>query len=313
MAIYDLTGGKYPSLVTAEIETSVYGFLKKGRALGHLLWHIHDTPSVFLVETSQSCTLAVLPGGQTAVMVPEDTYVSSSGGGQEPPSTYAVDNPFDLPLHLWDLKKWSELPQREEEPVRTYRTDDVHRTVCDRLGVYTRAVDDHIPHRIFVWVDKIEACAGGDLENASALLVQVIQHEIAHSMMDMNNSYAIHNDIFTYSHPAYRFIEEGLANGLSMHWCMETFNPKQQLFIDNFVMNQGLGYSEGSLIFHSSTRNQVEYAASEWRWSKSMFDGSIANALYRALAGNRNGSWLAEMLRNLREIHRQQIASRRSK
>ena len=36
MAIYDLTGGKYPSLVTTDIETSVYGFLKKGRALGHL-------------------------------------------------------------------------------------------------------------------------------------------------------------------------------------------------------------------------------------------------------------------------------------
>ena len=32
MAIYDLTGGKYLS----NIETSIYGFLKKGRALGHL-------------------------------------------------------------------------------------------------------------------------------------------------------------------------------------------------------------------------------------------------------------------------------------
>ena len=210
MAIFDLTGRKYSSLITKEFNETVYRCIgvRAHRISLHRFWRLEEIP-VYLVETTHSQSIVPIPKSQYAVKVPKDKWEEIS---EVTPQTSLNDL-----LRLRDLQEYWEGEKRPESNKGVWSV-----TVVDRLGVYISDKDPIVPQRIFVWVDKICQCANGDLDNASALLMQVILHELAHGFMDANGWIMEHrhNTRFTYNHPAYKFIEEAIANGLSLHLCM---------------------------------------------------------------------------------------------
>ena len=297
MAIYNLTHGKYPSLILNDFEACIYGCVDGCAKLRGILFsfcfdRLKEIP-IFLVESWQSLSLVPVPGCQCAVCIPPDQGVGFSGAEQDA-SLYSR-------LRLWELENWGEELHEDAEDNKDKRAI----TVSDYLGVYISDHDALIPKRIFVWVNKIVACANGDIENASALLKQVVLHELAHAFLDVRTG-NIHNAIFTYEHPAYSFIEESLANGISLHMCMNSFTPKQQSFIDQFIGNQGSEYSEGLQVYRLCTIHQAFSVGCEWRWAKVSFDKQIAEVIYCALNNACSANkvfWLNILSRGLNRIH----------
>ena len=306
MAIFNLTGKKYSLLITKKFKETIHNCLedRAHRDLLYRFWRLEEIP-VFLVEATQSQSVVSIPRSQYAIKVPKDKWEEVSEGNPE--------KSLDDYLHLRDLQEYWE-NEKIPEPGTQKRVWRV--TVVDRLGVYLSDNDPIIPKRVFVWVDKICRCANGDSDNASALLMQVILHELTHAFMDVSlMSNNRHNTLFTYNHPAYRFIEEALANGLSLHMCMPLLTAKQQLFLEQFVLHQGIGYSEGVPIFKSYPMPYVRRIGADWRWSKSFFNKDIAGVIYKALFNviPNSGSWLRPLGSGLRDVHVSIIHTQRNK
>ena len=298
MAIFNLTGKKYSSLITKEFKETIHNCLDV-RAPRHgllglgVVWRLEEIP-VYLVESAQSQSMASIPRCQYAIRIPKDQW--------EGLSEVSPDESLDDYLHLRDLQEYWKSEKMPKPKKGVWRV-----TVVDRLGVYLSDNDPVSPQRVFVWVDKICQCADGDFDNASALLMQVILHELTHAFMDVSlMSNSRHNTLFTYNHPAYRFIEEGLANGLSLHMCMPLLTAKQQLFIEQFVLNQGIGYSEGVPIFKSYPTHFVTKVGNCWRRSKSIFNKDIAGVIFKALFHliPNSGSWLKPLGCGLLDVYK---------
>ena len=306
MAIFNLTGKKYSSLITKEFKETIHNCLDV-RAPRHgllglgVVWRLEEIP-VYLVESAQSQSMASIPRCQYAIRIPKDQW--------EEISEVNLKESLNDYLRLRDLQEYWESGKKPEPKRGVWRV-----TVVDRLGVYLSDNDPVSPKRIFVWVDKICKCANGDFDNASALLMQVILHELSHAYMDESfMSDNRHNTFFTYNHPAYRFIEEAIANGLSLHICMPILNAKQQLFLEQFVLNQGIGYSEGVPIFKSYPMLYVNRVGVEWRWSKSFFNKDIAGVIYKSLLGVKinSGLWMRSLGRGLGDVHMNIIRAQRN-
>ena len=284
MAIFDLTGGKYPLLITQDLRLAVYNHNGPNAIIQQMIESRErdEYIPVFLVDTAQSNTLVIIPETHVAVKVPEHQRIEMTETNPEE-SLYRM-------LRLWELR---ELPNRIKEPESTQGGS--HLSIVDFLGVYTSDNDPIVPRRIFVWVDKINNCASGDIENACALLLQVILHELTHAFLDVTRIGKEHNSLFTYNHPAYRFIEEAFANGISLYLCMDSFSVKQQSFIEQFTLNQPIGYSEGLPIFKHYPRRYVERKGIEWMRSKESFTKSISDSIINALSNFNSGSWLGAL------------------
>ena len=303
MAIFDLTGGKYPSLNTQDLRKAVYEFNAPNTIHQRMVesQERDEIIPVFLVETAQSNTLVTIPETHFAVKVPEDQWLHTT-------ETNPGESLYNK-LRLWEL---GDLSGYSEESER--KKGNLCLSIVDIMGVYFSDNDPIVPNRVFVWVDKIYRCASGDIENAYALLLQVILHELTHAFLDVTRIGKKHNTLFTYSHPAYRFIEEAFANGLSLHMCMPILTTKQQLFLEQFVLNQGRGYSEGVPIFKSYPLLYVTRISIEWRWSKSFFNKDIAGVIYKALLciNLNSGLWLRPLGSGLRDVHTNIIRAQRN-
>lgn len=303
MKAFDLTTGKCLFYDTPALEASVTKCLEEAKLPMMLRVYFPDDIPVFLVKSQQSHSYVPIVGSQSAVLVPDNQAESADSP--------EWDDSLNSRLHIWDLKDWSEtLPPKgeesEEEPKK------VSTAIFDMLGVYISDNDPIIPKRIFVWVDKVYRCADGDDDNAKALLLQVVLHELAHVFLDVRGK-AIHNTIFTYQHPAYQFIEEGLANAISMHLCMGYFSQTQQTFISQFVSNQGDGYSDGGLIYTSFSIFRIFKVGEVWRWAKAAFNKEIAGSIFRALFNTAGGSWFQQLGRELIHIQRDFFQAQREK
>lgn len=303
MKIYNLTLGKYPSLTTTDLDTAVRRCLEDAKLPMLIRIFLQDNIPVFLVETLQSHSYVPVQGSQSAVLVP-DSHVECTVSQEQ-------DMSLNTRLHIWDLQKWSEtLPPKEEESEEEPKK--VSTAIFDMLGVYISDNDPIIPKRIFVWVDKVYRCADGDNDNAKALLLQVVLHELAHGFLDVRGK-ATHNTIFTYQHPAYRFIEEALANSISLHLCMSHLSQSQQIFISLFVSNQGDGYSDGGIIYTSFPIFRTFKVGEVWRWAKAAFNKEIAGSIFRALFNTAGGSWFQQLGRELIHIQRDFFQAQRGK
>lgn len=284
MAIFDLTGGKYPSLNTQDLRKVVYEFNAPNTILQRRVesQERDEIIPVFLVETAQSNTLVTIPETHFAVKVPEDQWLHTT-------ETNPGESLYNK-LRLWEL---GDLSGYSEESER--KKGNLCLSIVDIMGVYFSDNDPIVPNRVFVWVDKIYRCASGDIENAYALLLQVILHELTHAFLDVTRIGKKHNTLFTYSHPAYKFIEEAFANGISLHLCMDSLSVKQQSFIEQFTLNQPIGYSEGFPLFIKYPRGYVEKKGMDWRRSKVSFSKSISDSIITALSNYNSGSWLGAL------------------
>lgn len=311
MKAFDLTLGNHPFINTATLEASVTKCLEEAKlSMLQRVCFQADVP-VFLVESIQSHSYVRVVGSQSAVLVP-DSHVESTVSQEQ-------DMSLNSRLHIWDLQKWSEMLPSEEEPKEKKPKDEelqeeeptrVVTSIFDRLGVYISDNDPIIPKRIFVWVDKVYHCANGDVDNAKALLLQVVLHELAHAFLDVRGK-ATHNTIFAYKHPAYQFIEEGLANAISLHLCMGHFSQTQQTFISKFVSNQGDGYSDGGLIYTAFPIFKVFKVGEVWRWAKVTFNKEIARSIFHALFNTTGGSWFQQLGRELYHIQSEFLHAQR--
>lgn len=305
MAIFDLTIGKYPSIVASDYESQIYGCLGNmscGIVMRMLADRLLSVP-VFLVDTCQSCSYTPVQGKDCAVLIPEDKWTEASEAEE--------DAGLAARLKLWSLP---ELEVREDSKKSETAKTVPSKCWVDRFGVYI-SDDSFMPHRIFVWVDKIERYASYDPANATALLTQVILHELAHAYLDVRER---HNDKFTYSHPAYRFIEEALANALSLHLCIDSFSVEQHDFIDRFVKGQGDGYSEGLDLFNAYP---IQYifgsGCGMWKTAKAIYDSSVAQIISKALGDNIIGdhiqpNWLRDLTRGISRLRLDRLSQKRA-
>jgi len=291
MAIFDLTGGKYPLIINQSLRTAVYEFKDADTIYQQRIesQERDEMIPIFLVETTQSKTLVTVPETQCAVLVPKDKTIQTTETNKE--------ESFFNRLRLWELVDLSDRIDATETKNRK-----VYLSVVDFLGVYISDSDPFVPKRVFIWVDKINQCANGDVENAYALLLQVIFHELAHSFMDVTRLGKRHNTLFTYNHPAYRFIEEALANGISLHLSMRCLSAKQQSFLEQFTLSQPVEYSEGIPIIHAYKKYYVERVGLDWRRSKVHTNKMLLNMIFKVLSNFNSGAWLSAFNRGLQVV-----------
>ena len=197
---------------------------------------LRETP-IFLVESSMANEFVAVPGCECSVRVPEDKYKGMTSG--------------EFDIDEWVASKDNEFSNKKDDPRERMPSS---MTIMDLLGVYVSLGDTNaMPRRIFIWLDKIAACAKTLTKverelgaNTMALYELVLYHEIAHALMDVE-LYGLHpSPYFSYSKDCvYRFIEEAHANGIALSIVYGDLSEKQKEFIEEFVENQGRGYSNG--------------------------------------------------------------------
>ena len=286
MKIFDLTRGKYPQIydgcdifsqyedqfkMAAHASDSFLQMFQKRGCL-HDVEALIDTVPVFLVETSMANEYVAVPGTRCSIRVPEDRH-----------SAPADDSDFDI-------DKWvnSKEGEKKEDP-RESRPQSL--SIFDLLGVYIFTNDDDlIPRRIFVWMDKIMQYAKDNTKtgtqqigrNAAALFDLVVFHEIGHALMDVE-LYGIHpSPHFSYSSDyVYRFNEEAYANGIALSIVYDNLKSQEQIFIKNFVLSQGAGYSYGWDL------RRGPFTIDQWLSIKVLFNFDIACMIRDCWKNNR--------------------------
>lgn len=251
MKIHDLTRGKYP-----EIYSSIDFYSENVEQMAHYssrfqslftnnkndISALLNNIPVFLVDSSMANEYVAVPKCQFSIRVPEDKYSS------------LVDIE-DFDIDKWAASKEGGLSKNDDPRERTSRGF----AITDLLGVYMYTGDfDVIPRRIFIWMDRIldyvensTKAKSNKKANAQALFYLVLYHEMSHALMDVELYGVRPSPKFTYANDyPYRFYEEAYANGLALDILLDKSNPivlsqHQQSFIEQFVENQGPGYSDG--------------------------------------------------------------------
>ena len=282
MKIHDLTRGKYPSLYST---TNDFVYAENAKQMAHYssgfqslfannkndIGALLNNIPVFLVESSMSCEYVSVPGCQCLVQVPEDNYAT-------------IVDTEDFDINKWVASKESDIPEKDDPRERTSRGF----SITDLLGVYIyKGNHDIMPRRIFIWLDKIMACAERNTkvkayinDNACALFELVLYHELGHALMDVE-LYGVHpSPKFSYAKNApYRFYEEAFANGVALSILMADKHAvasqkplilQQQSFIENFVKSQGWGYSDGWELYMRHVDN-----IDQWMGIKVLFNFEI--------------------------------------
>lgn len=272
---FDLTGGKYPSIY----DNTYIGNEEVARRC-MFFDEVYDTESllsnipVFLVESSMANEYINVPGCDCSVRIPCDK------------SVLVTDEDFDI-------DKWVNSKEGYSDETIKERVDR-GLSVFDLLGVYVYSnVNDLIPRRIFIWMDKIMEYAENNTNkrnsskqqvecNAKELFYLVLYHELAHALMDVGLYGKVPAPNFSYANDyPYRFIEEAYANGialealLSQNTTLFTSSQKEaQQFVVDFVKSQGAGYREGWDIYEE--RHSLNGLIIQWMYVKLLFNYDIA-------------------------------------
>ncbi len=269
MKIFDLTRGKYPQLYypalsyEKDLEHVIHGcsrFINMFQPPRTDLKSILNEVPIFLVESAMANEYVAVPGCECSVRVPNDIYLSPVG-------------------KEFDIDDWMRFKEEEISDKKNCERILLNCTIYDMLGVYVLLQDNNpIPRRIFIWTDKIVDYTTNHTKNraditgnASALFDLVLFHEIGHALMDVE-LYGIHpSPYFSYGNDyIYRFVEEAYANGIALSIIInDPSRRRRQGFIEEFVMNQGPGYSDG---FQLSINHNVE----QWMAIKVLFNYEFA-------------------------------------
>lgn len=220
-----------------------------------------DNIPVFLVDTSMANEYSAVPGCQCSVRVPEDLY--------------KINVPDKINFEDWLTQKEREIDgkERSSEPMSIY----------DLLGVYIHTSEkDVMPHRIFIWIDKIKKYVddhNGRETDLQDLFELVVYHELAHALMNVELYNIQPTQNFSYQDDCvYRYIEEAYANGVALKSVFykilqirshRTKNERHLTtkekhltnFISNFVESQGAGYSFGLELFEEHSIDLTQWMA----------------------------------------------------
>lgn len=272
---FDLTRGKYPSIY----DNTYIGNEEVARRR-MFFDEVYDTESllsnipVFLVESSMANEYINVPGCDCIVRIPCDK------------SVLVTDEDFDIDEWLNSKEGSCDKPIKE----RIGRS----MSIVDLLGVYVYSnVNDLIPRRIFIWMDKIMEYAENNTNkrnsskqqvecNAKELFYLVLYHELAHALMDVGLYGKVPAPNFSYANDyPYRFIEEAYANAIALEALLSQnttfFTSSQkaaQQFVVDFVKSQGAGYREGWDIYEE--RHSLDGLITQWMYVKLLFNYDVA-------------------------------------
>lgn len=142
----------------------------------------------------------------------------------------------------------------------------------DLWGIYTReypqsgayGIEDSHP-RIFIWVDKILEYVNEDRHKFQVLSAQVILHELAHAMMDINIA-GVYRSSFNraaFSPSFYSLKEESLANAISLSLLESHIDTADMDFIKNVIKQQPFEYALG-LDYYEGVKPSIPYSVRNW-------------------------------------------------
>ena len=273
--IFDLTRGKYPSIY----DNTYIGNEEVARRR-MFFDEEYDTESllsnvpVFLVESSMANEYINVPGCECIIRVPSDKTISVANG--------------DFDIDEWVNSKEGSCDKPIKERIGRSMS------IVDLLGVYVYSnVNDLIPRRIFIWMDKIMEYAENNTNkrnsskqqvecNAKELFYLVLYHELAHALMDVGLYGKVPAPNFSYANDyPYRFIEEAYANAIALEALLSqnitfftSFQKAAQQFVVDFVKSQGAGYREGWDIYEE--RHSLDGLIIQWMYVKLLFNYDIA-------------------------------------
>lgn len=163
--------------------------------------------------------------------------------------------PLDImPNNISDSYIIDEDNYEEIDPYKGERNRNNSIASCiDLWGLYTReypvgrdySIDESHP-RIFIWVDKIYNIVNGDSHNYILLASQVILHELAHALMDINLTGNFHHRTnYKFNKTFYTLKEESLANAISLTLIKPHISDKNWDFLVSVVKQQPFQYALG--------------------------------------------------------------------
>lgn len=238
----------------------------------NLLFSIMEQIPIFLVDQSlcrKSFRIGFIGHGME-ITVPNDEFIAESvdmddmfkeledGICEDVPCNDEVDPDPDLPYD--DIER---RPSCNHGPKK-------HWSVFDLLGVYIRQYPAYRTYdmteswpQIFIWVDKIFSITGDNYNHFTALLSQVIAHELMHAFMDIDLLGCDHFRGFRIKQKLYTLKEECLANALSLLMLKPCFDKGQWKFVTDFVKTQPFAYKLG-LDYAMAGERTVEIALQTW-------------------------------------------------
>lgn len=163
----------------------------------------------------------------------------------------------------------------------------------DLLGLYTRHYPKGKPYsieesqpRIFIWVDKIWDIVKEDRHKFRILSTQVILHELAHAMMDVNLLGSQRCGCNSFSKYFYTLKEESLANAIALTLMKNNVNQSEWDFVVDFVKTQPFQYALG-LEYLDASGHVVERSAWEWMDLKtaSYYSNTVINEWMNYIKG----------------------------
>lgn len=183
------------------------------------------------------------------------------------------------------------------DPYKGDRDRDNSIASCiDLWGLYTReypngrdyGIDESHP-RIFIWVDKIHDFVNGDSHNYRLLASQVILHELAHAMMDINLTGVFHHRSNNkFNKTFYTLKEESLANAISLTLIKPHISDKDWNFLVSVVKQQPFLYALG-LEYLDRHGRIIERSIGEWMHLKecSRYSKQVVQEWIRYVKGKR--------------------------
>lgn len=185
------------------------------------------------------------------------------------------------------------------DPYKGERNRDRDNSIAsciDLWGLYTReypngrdySIDESHP-RIFIWVDKIYDFVNGDSHNYRLLASQVILHELAHAMMDINLTGGFHHrSNNTFNKTFYTLKEESLANAISLTLIKPHISDIDWNFLVSVVKQQPFQYALG-LEYLDRHGRVIERSIDEWMHLKecSRYSKQVVQEWIRYVKGKR--------------------------
>lgn len=283
MQIIDLTQGKYPiadAFMGIRLDKFVLSCQTyRGPFNKSFLFNSHNAGTIqqkqycflqkvpiFLVDTSMSGTKFLVPETGMMIDIPLDNY-----------SSFECKDKDDEDLDFF--RKLLDRNTREDNESEDKKGKLVP-VIYDYLAVYVAsAVQDDVPARIFIWIDKV--CGHTRQKKLQrALLEQVILHEYGHALLDVCLYGFGHTSLFSYSDYPYRYLEEMCANAFSLHYGNRHWDKKQMAFIEKFVKSQPKEYAAGWHLCNVFHPMDLEDGVLEfWMWSKIYLDEDIIKIL----------------------------------
>lgn len=172
-----------------------------------------------------------------------------------------------------DISGISEDDERIYENIDPYRGErDVEKSIVssiDLWGIYTREYPQGRPYgieeshpRIFIWVDKIWEHVKRDERKCQVLVTQVILHELAHAMMDIDLAGSRGGASNKFGKIFYTLKEESLATAMSLFLIKPHVSNEEWDFLVSVVKHQPFQYALG--LDYLDDGRVVERSVGEW-------------------------------------------------